>query len=310
MASTFLISKLDKLKHTELHTAVANSLFSSNSSATTTTSTTTFSSNTTNLASLTSNSLNSASSYNLTNNLNSLIDSSSSFSLNRNCLKLNEPLVISQQPLAECNNTQTTHTNETLSSFVQKANCSNDSLNSLASQFIDPFDLKKKLFEIQSKIIIFLDCRSFNDFNLKRIKDSVHLNCRDRLTKKRLQTLKLSVKDLISCEQIKNKFEIDTNKVQSTAPNRIATSFNSLNNSNHNEKTKNDNRQTDGMVVIYDDTTTDPKDLQNDSNPLRIVQENMRRYGFKNQCKILKGKHLRKKKQNTLELFMLIFLFS
>lgn len=289
MASTFLISKLDKLKHTELHTAVANSLFSSNASAATATTTanTTFSSNT-NLASFTSNSFNSTSS----NSLHSSIESSSSFSLNRTCLKLNEPLVINQQPLSECNSTQTTYTNETLSSFVQKANSSNDSLNNLASQFIDPFDLKKKLFEIQSKIIIFLDCRSFNDFNLKRIKDSVHLNCRDRLTKKRLQTLKLSVKDLISCEQIKNKFEIDSNKVQNATPSRIATSFNSLNNlnnNNNNEKVKNDNRHTDDMIVIYDDTTTDPKDLQNDSNPLRIVHENIRRYGFKNQCKILKG---------------------
>jgi hypothetical protein len=204
-------------------------------------------------------------------------------------LKLNEPLVINQQPIAESNSSQTAHSNETLPSFVHKANSSNDSLNNLASQFIDPFDLKKKLFEIQSKIIIFLDCRSFSDFNLKRIKDSVHLNCRDRLTKKRLQTLKLSVKDLISCEQIKNKFEIDTNKVQNATPSRIAASFNSLNNFNNNEKAKTDNRQTDDMIVLYDDTTTDPKDLQNDSNPLRIVQENIRRHGFKNQCKILKG---------------------
>lgn len=290
MASTFLISKLDKLKHTELHTAVASSLFSSNASsaATTTTASTAFSSNT-NLASLTSNSFNSSSSNTTTNSLNSLIESNSSFSLNRTCLKLNEPLVINQQPIAECNSTQTAHTNETLPSFVQKANSSNDSLNNLASQFIDPFDLKKKLFEIQSKIIIFLDCRSFSDFNLKRIKDSVHLNCRDRLTKKRLQTLKLSVKDLISCEQIKNKFEIDTNKVQNATPSRIATSFNSLNNLNNNEKAKTDNRQTDDMIVLYDDTTTDPKDLQNDSNPLRIVHENIRRHGFRNQCKILKG---------------------
>jgi hypothetical protein len=283
MASTFLISKLDKLKHTELPTAVANSLFSSNAT-TTIAASTAFSSNT-NLTTLASNSFSSSSSNSITNSVNSSVESSSAFSLNRTCLKLNEPLVKTQQPVADYNSSQTSFINEALPSFVQKANSSSDSLNSLASQFIDPFDLKKKIFEIQSKIIIFLDCRPFSDFNLKRIKDSVHLNCRDRLTKKRLQTLKLSVKDLISCEQIKSKLEIDTNKTQSGTASRLATSFSSLN----NEKAKNDSRHTHDMIVLYDDTTTDPKDLQNDSNPLRIVQENMRKYGFKNQCKILKG---------------------
>ena len=35
----------------------------------------------------------------------------------------------------------------------------------------------------------------------------MHLNCRDKLIKKRLQTRKLTVKDLISNEDVKNKLE-------------------------------------------------------------------------------------------------------
>ena len=58
-----------------------------------------------------------------------------------------------------------------------------------------------------SNVILFLDCRSFPDFYTKHIKNSVHLNCRDKIIKKRLQTKKLSVRDLIGSEEMKQLFD-------------------------------------------------------------------------------------------------------
>ena len=42
------------------------------------------------------------------------------------------------------------------------------------------------------------------------------------------------------------------------------------------------------IIVLYDDTC-DVKELQSDSNPLKIVQENIKQFGYKKECKILKG---------------------
>ena len=43
------------------------------------------------------------------------------------------------------------------------------------------------------------------------------------------------------------------------------------------------------MIVIYDDKTSDLSELQSESNPLKIVQENIKQSGYKKECKILKG---------------------
>lgn len=178
--------------------------------------------------------------------------------------------------------------------LIREVNCDTTSM----SQFIDPVELRKRLFEISSNfLIILLDCRTYTDFNLKHIKDSVHLNCRDKLTKKRLQSRKLTVKDLISCEEIKSKFD-SNEKLTSlgaacseakklcpkiSAPASLCSLSSEIIES---DETKTDNNN---IIVLYDDTTSDLTDLQCDSNPLKIVQENIKQSGYKKECKILKG---------------------
>jgi hypothetical protein len=159
-----------------------------------------------------------------------------------------------------------------------------------SSQFIDPTELKNSIYEFSSKfLLILLDCRTYNDFNLKHIKDSVHLNCRDKLTRKRLQTRKLTVKDLISSEEIKNKFDEDD------APKSAMESLADCAKSQAEQATSfiqaaaESGRPANNMIVLYDDTTSDLSDLQSDQNPLKIVQENIKQSGYKRECKILKG---------------------
>lgn len=151
-----------------------------------------------------------------------------------------------------------------------------NSLPSSSSAFIDPTELKRIFDSSMSKLsnffIILLDCRTYNEFSSKHIRDSVHLNCRDKLTKKRLQTRKLTVKDLISCEEIKSKFDYDLND-------KLA----------YQVKKEELTDDSNNIIVIYDNTTSDFNDLQSDANPLKIVQDNIKQSGFQNECKILKG---------------------
>ena len=164
------------------------------------------------------------------------------------------------------------------------------------AQFIDPFELKNKIMQMaQNVIIILLDCRSYNDYNSKRIKDSIHLNCRDKLSKKRLLTRKITVKDLISSESIKSKFDSINNNSNGDSQ------FSSVNNCHNSNSNSSDSscssssgggdgeRKEEDLIIIYDDTTSDLKDLQSESNPLKIVQDNITQSGFNKDCKILKG---------------------
>jgi protein-tyrosine phosphatase len=43
------------------------------------------------------------------------------------------------------------------------------------------------------------------------------------------------------------------------------------------------------IIVLYDDKTSDISELQCESNPLKIVQDNIKQSGVKKECKILKG---------------------
>ena len=193
--------------------------------------------------------------------------------------------------------------------------------SAFSSLFIEPQELKRKLLELPKFIVILLDCRTYTDFNVKHIKDSVHLNCRDKLIKKRLQTRKLTVKDLISNEEVKNKLESNEdcllNNVRAVASaglaslvtnsakimNRLSctqSSFSKTLNSDEEisnlkiqddfkENTTLNDANIDKMIVIYDDKTSDLSELQSESNPLKIVQENIKQSGYKKECKILKG---------------------
>ena len=205
--------------------------------------------------------------------------------------------------------------------------------SSNSSPFIDAQELKRKLIESTKCLVILLDCRTYTDFNSKAIQYSVHLNCRDKLIKKRLQTCKLSIKDLISNEEIKKKLDSNedclikrgiasiVNK-SSQIINRLACVNNgqTINNSikddeivadvkvnddfkentmpsthQAEEEEEGDKPNSDNMIIIYDDKTSDLNELQAESNPLKIVQENIKQCGYKKECKILKGKFRLKK---------------
>ena len=192
----------------------------------------------------------------------------------------------------------------------------NPTTSSTCSQFIDP----SKLIELSKKaLVILLDCRTYTEFNTKHIKDSVHLNCRDKLIKKRLQARKLTVKDLISCEEIKSKLDSNedellvnasktsaafntTAALAAAAANMVSSStckiINRLSSCNSLSKLGSEDEHdvilsggdvNKNMIVIYDDTTSEAAELQSESNPLKIVQENIKQSGYKKECKILKG---------------------
>ncbi len=162
---------------------------------------------------------------------------------------------------------------------------------STSCQFIDPTELKNSFYEFSSKFfMILLDCRTYSDFNLKHIKDSVHLNCRDKLTKKRLQTRKLTVKDLISSQEIKNKFDEDDETLKPGSESLTDSGRSKSEQTNSLIQSASEaSRTANNMIVLYDDTTCDLSDLQSDQNPLKIVQDNIKQSGYKRDCKILKG---------------------
>ena len=122
----------------------------------------------------------------------------------------------------------------------------------------DFIDISSFLKSISEAIV--LDCRLLKEYENRKIKNSIHVTCRDKITKKRLQTNKLSVKDLISSQEIKRKLE---------------------NCCNNNEI----------LVVLYDNETNDENDLFSNQNPLQLVLDNARKTLRNVTCKILKGEY-------------------
>ncbi|CAF0837725.1 unnamed protein product [Brachionus calyciflorus] len=141
---------------------------------------------------------------------------------------------------------------------------SNNTSKQCNNDFIDAREVKKCILDTP---VIFLDCRTAKDFNSVHIKNSIHLNCRDKLIKKRLEAKKMSVVDLINCQETKKKLLESVN---------VKEAQNYLNSKSLSE-----------MIVIYDDKTSDLDELKD--NPLKIVQENIKQFGVKSECKILKG---------------------
>lgn len=179
-----------------------------------------------------------------------------------------------------------------------------------SGSFIDPAEI---IQNIRSKLVILVDCRTYNDYNNMHIKDSVHVNCRDNLTKKRLKSNKLTFKDLISSEEIKNKLVDVKRSLCKGADQLMATRslVSKMARSNSNQSLTNastqpeeaaaavkpavkligddDEEENKNIIVLYDDTTNDISELQTESNPLKILQENIKQCGYNEECKILKG---------------------
>ena len=136
----------------------------------------------------------------------------------------------------------------------------------MSAKFIDC----KSLLNFIEKSII-LDCRLLKEYENRNIKNSVHINCRDKITKKRLLTRKLSVKDIIGCEETKKK-------IGESAKDGSQSSSAALDN--------------EIMIIVYDDQTSDDNDLFLDQNPLQIVLDNVKNT-INMCCKILKGTYAR-----------------
>ena len=64
-----------------------------------------------------------------------------------------------------------------------------------------------ELMQGQSPCLI-LDCRSFIAYNLCHLKGAINVGCADRITKKRLQSGKICVADLIKCMQARELFTL------------------------------------------------------------------------------------------------------
>ena len=116
---------------------------------------------------------------------------------------------------------------------------------------------------------IILDCRLLKEYEKRKIENSIHIACHDHITKKRLSTNKLSVKDLICREEVRNRLEkyrnIDNND-------KILSKSNMI------------------IIVLYDDSTNDENDLNSSQNLLQLVFDNIRNTLINVNCKILKGK--------------------
>lgn len=91
---------------------------------------------------------------------------------------------------------------------------------------------------------VIIDCRPFMEYNKSHIRGAVHINCSDKISRRRLQQGKITVLDLISCREGKDSFKGIFSK----------------------------------EIVVYDESTTDPNRLTS-SQPLNVVLDSLRREG-------------------------------
>ncbi|KAI1897719.1 hypothetical protein AGOR_G00086170 [Albula goreensis] len=91
---------------------------------------------------------------------------------------------------------------------------------------------------------VIIDCRPFMEYNKCHIRGAVHINCSDKISRRRLQQGKITVLDLISCREGKDSFKGLFSK----------------------------------EIVVYDDSTSDPCRVT-PSQPLHVVLESLRREG-------------------------------
>ena len=119
------------------------------------------------------------------------------------------------------------------------------------SKYIPPIELAEKIMANQPLI---LDIRPFIAYNTTHIMGAVNISCCDRFTKRRLQSGKVSISDLLT-------------KTKKCAQEKWRTLM--------------------GEVIVYDDSTSDLGETNN-SHPLRLVLESLLKEG--KQAQILQGR--------------------
>ncbi|XP_007521373.1 dual specificity protein phosphatase 10 isoform X2 [Erinaceus europaeus] len=124
---------------------------------------------------------------------------------------------------------------------------------SLASiKIIYPNELAKKMTKgggsgrstLAGQGPVIIDCRPFMEYNKSHIQGAVHINCADKISRRRLQQGKITVLDLISCREGKDSFK------------RIFSK----------------------EIIVYDENTNEPSRVM-PSQPLHIVLESLKREG-------------------------------
>ncbi|XP_078413135.1 dual specificity protein phosphatase 10 [Cetorhinus maximus] len=129
-----------------------------------------------------------------------------------------------------------------------------------AIRTIYPTELAKKLTKCskgpqsQSQGPVIIDCRPFMEYNKSHIQGAVHINCSDKISRRRLQQGKITVLDLISCREGKDSYQ------------RIFSK----------------------EIIVYDENTNEPNRVM-PSQPLHIVLESLKREG--KDPLVLKGGH-------------------
>lgn len=116
-------------------------------------------------------------------------------------------------------------------------------------KIIYPNDLAKKMTKcskshLPSQGPVIIDCRPFMEYNKSHIQGAVHINCADKISRRRLQQGKITVLDLISCREGKDSFK------------RIFSK----------------------EIIVYDENTNEPSRVV-PSQPLHIVLESLKREG-------------------------------
>lgn len=116
-------------------------------------------------------------------------------------------------------------------------------------KIIYPNDLARKMTKgskspLPSQGPVIIDCRPFMEYNKSHIQGAVHINCADKISRRRLQQGKITVLDLISCREGKDSFK------------RIFSK----------------------EIIVYDENTNEPSRVM-PSQPLHIVLESLKREG-------------------------------
>ncbi|XP_041951152.1 dual specificity protein phosphatase 10 [Alosa sapidissima] len=118
-----------------------------------------------------------------------------------------------------------------------------------AYRVIHPNELAEKMTRCPmghpvGPVPVIIDCRPFMEYNKNHIQGAVHINCSDKISRRRLQQGKITVLDLISCREGKDSYKGIFSK----------------------------------EIVVYDETTVEPGRVTA-SQPLHVVLESLRREG-------------------------------
>lgn len=128
-------------------------------------------------------------------------------------------------------------------------------------------------------------------------------SCSSSISSSKKQAVECNLNSMILSNHVSkldyDKMTTATSSTSSRLSNYSISSFNNLSTSSNSSCTSSstsssnssdtDSTPDENIIVIYDDTTADDKDLLADSNPLKIVQENLKKAGIRKECKILKG---------------------